>query len=313
MKRNPLIIAIGVLLIFIVGLLLFVFQVSQSEVVLVTTFGKPTRDIGSPGPHLKWPWPIESVHRFDQRVQNFEDKFTEGLTRDGFNLSASVYVGWKITDPKAFFPKFAGTTEPITEAERTLDRMLGNTKTAIIGNHPLSDFLAPGSEGNRFVEVEHEILTNLQAQVKDQPYGLEIQFLGIKKLGLPEKVTQSVFERMQSERKVLADTYQWEGESEASKIKSEADRRAAEVLATASAKATEIKGLGEAEAAKSLAEFQKNPELAMFIFRLNALENSLKDRSTLILDQRTPPFDLFYGPGALTTNLPSLDTRRAEK
>ena len=78
MKQNPLTIAAGVLLIVIVGLLLFVFQVRQSEVVVVTTFGKPTRDVTSPGPHLRLPWPIENVHRFDQRVQNFEDKFTEG-------------------------------------------------------------------------------------------------------------------------------------------------------------------------------------------------------------------------------------------
>ncbi len=304
MKRNPLIIAIGILLIVIAGLLLFVFQVRQSEVVLVTTFGKPTRDIREPGPHLKWPWPIESVHRFDQRVQNFEDKFTEGLTRDGFNLLASVYVGWKITDPKAFFPKFAGTSEPIAEAERALDRMLGNTKQAIIGNHPLSDFLSPGGEGNKFVDIEAEVLGSLQSQIKDLGYGLEIQFLGIKKLGLPEKVTQSVFERMQSERKLLASRYEVDGESEATKIKSEADRKAAILLASADAQATEIKGKGVAEAAKSLAVFQLNPDLAMFIFRLNALENALKDRSTLIFDQRTPPFDLFHGPGLLLTNRP---------
>ncbi len=304
MKRNPLIIAIGILLIVIAGLLLFVFQVRQSEVVLVTTFGKPTRDIREPGPHLKWPWPIESVHRFDQRVQNFEDKFTEGLTRDGFNLLASVYVGWKITDPKAFFPKFAGSSEPIAEAERALDRMLGNTKQAIIGNHPLSDFLSPGGEGNKFVDIEAEVLGSLQSQIKDLGYGLEIQFLGIKKLGLPEKVTQSVFERMQSERKLLASRYEVEGESEATKIKSEADRKAAILLAGADAQATEIKGKGVAEAAKSLAVFQQNPDLAMFIFRLNALENALKDRSTLIFDQRTPPFDLFHGPGLLLTNRP---------
>src|SRR5436309_3445219 len=103
MKQNPLILAIGALLIFIVGLLLFVFQVRKSEVVVVTTFGKPTRDVTEPGPHLRLPWPIQNVHRFDQRVQNFEDKLTEGLTSDSFNLLTSVYVGWKITDPKAFF------------------------------------------------------------------------------------------------------------------------------------------------------------------------------------------------------------------
>src|SRR5690349_7393654 len=143
MKRNTIAIAVGVLLSLIVCLLLFVFQVRKSEVVVVTTFGKPTRDVSDPGPHVRLPWPIENVHRFDQRVQNFEDRFTEGLTADSFNLLTSVYVGWKITDPKLFFPKFAGSSEPISEAEKTLDRMLGNAKAGIIGKHPLADFLAP--------------------------------------------------------------------------------------------------------------------------------------------------------------------------
>jgi len=126
------------------------------------------------------------------------------------------------------------------------------------------------------------------------------EFLGLKRLQLPESVTQSVFERMTSERKVLADRFQVEGEAEAQKIRSDAETRAAEVLAHAEGQATEIKGKGEAEAAKSLKVFQQNPELAGFIFRLSALEGSLKDRSTLIFDQRTPPFDLF---GGVSTNL----------
>src|SRR6266446_8368911 len=121
MNRNPLTLTIGLVLIIVFGLLLFVFQVRKSEVVVVTTFGKPTRDVAEPGPHLKWPWPIESVHRFDQRVQNFEDKLTEGLTQDSFNLLASVYVGWKITNATAFFPKFAGSSDPIAEAEKVMD------------------------------------------------------------------------------------------------------------------------------------------------------------------------------------------------
>lgn len=295
MKRNPLIIAIGALLILIVGLLLFVFQVRKSEVAVVTTFGKPTRNVVVPGPHLKLPWPIQRIHKLDQRVQNFEDKFTEGMTRDSFNLLASVYVGWSITDPKTFFPKFAGTSEPIKEAEKVLDRMLSSAKQSVIGNHPLADFLSPGTEGNKFVDIEREILGLVQNQVKGLDYGLEVRFLGIKKLSLPEKVTTSVFERMQSERKVLADKSLYEGEAEAEKIRSEANRRAAEVLASAEAQATEIRGKGEADAAQYLTVFQQNPELANFIFRLTALENALKDRSTLILDQSIQPFDLFQG------------------
>jgi len=300
MKRNPLILAIGLLLVLIVGLLLFVFQVRKSEVVVVTTFGKPTRDISQPGPHLKWPWPIESVHRFDQRVQNFEDKLTEGLTSDSFNVLASVFVGWEITDPKAFFPKFAGSSEPIAEAEKVMDRMLSSAKASIIGKHPLSDFLSADAEGNQFVNIEKEILGVVQAQVSAYNYGLKIDFLGIKKLGLPENVTASVFERMQAERKRLADKSQFEGEAEAQTIRAEADRKAAVVLADAGAQATAIRGKGEAEAAKSLAVFQQNPELANFIFSLSALEDSLKEKSSLIFDQHTPPFDLL---GGVSTNL----------
>jgi membrane protease subunit HflC len=300
MKRNPLILGIGILLILIVCLLLFVFQVRKSEVVVVTTFGKPTRTQSEPGPHLKWPWPIESVHRFDQRVQNFEDRLTEGLTQDSFNILASVFVGWKITDPKAFFPRFAGSAEPIAEAEKVMDRMLSNAKAAVMGKHPLFDFLSPSPQENKFVDIEKEILAVMQSQVQANNYGLEVQFLGIKKLGLPQNVTASVFERMQAERKRLADQSQYEGEAEAQTIRAEAERKAAVVLADAGAKATGIRGEGEAEAAKFLSVFQQNPELANFIFRLSALEDSLKDRSTLIFDQHTPPFDLF---GGVSTNL----------
>ena len=300
MKRNPFTLVIGLLLLLVFGLQLCLFQVRQSQVAVVTTFGKPTRPITEPGAHAKWPWPIQRVYRFDQRIQNFDVALTEGLTRDNFNLLLTVYAGWKITDPTTFFPKFAGSANPIAEAEEGLKRLLENAKSAVVGKHPLSDFVSATDNGTNFIAIEEEILATVQSQVRANNYGLDIQFLGIKKLLLPEAVTQSVFERMQSERKVLADKSQYEGEAEAQKIRSEADRKAAELLADADSQATRIRGEGEAQAAKSLAVFQQNPDLANFIFRLNALEGSLKDRSTLVFDQNTPPFDLFRG---VSTNL----------
>src|SRR5947208_6792106 len=165
MKRSPLTLIIGVVLLVIFALLLFTLQVRQSEVVVITTFGKPTRDpITKPGLYGRLPWGIEMVHRFDQRVQNFEDKFTEGLTQNGFNLLTSVYVGWKITDPMAFFPKFAGSADPIAVAEGVLQGLLSNAKTAVVGKHPLSDFVSAEPEANKFVAIESEILAALQAQ-----------------------------------------------------------------------------------------------------------------------------------------------------
>jgi membrane protease subunit HflC len=302
MKRNLLTLIVGCVLIVIFALLLFVFQVRLSEVAVITTFGKPTRPITEPGPHFRLPWPIQTVHRFDQRVQNFEDKLTEGLTSDSFNLLTSVYVGWKITEPTNFFPKFAGSAEPIAEAEKGLERLLGNAKTAVVGKHPLADFVSATDNGTNFLAIENEILAAVQEQVRTNNYGLDIQFLGLKKLQLPESVTQSVFERMTSERKVLTDKLQSEGESEAANIRSDADRKAAEMLATAEGQATRIRGEAEAKAAESLAVFQQNPELANFLFRLTALEGSLKERSTLIFDQHTPPFDLFRGTPSGTLN-----------
>src|SRR5437588_7162289 len=194
MKRNPLILGIGILLILIVGLLLFVFQVRKSEVVVVTRFGRPDRDLSQAGPHWKLPWPIESVHRFYQRVQNFEDRLTEGLTQDSFNVLASVFVGWEITDPKAFFPKFAGSSEPIAEAEKVMDRMLSNAKAAVIGKHPLADFLSPDAEANKFVDIEREILGVIQTQVSLNNYGLKSNSPGSRKLGCRKMYTRPYFD-----------------------------------------------------------------------------------------------------------------------
>jgi membrane protease subunit HflC len=300
MRRNPLTLVIGLLLIVIFGLLLFTFQVRTTEVAVVTTFGKPTRPITEPNLYFKWPWPIQKVWTFDRRVQNFEDRLSEGLTPDGFALLTSVYVGWKVSDPTAFFPRFAGSADPIAAAEARLDQWLDTAKKAVVGKHALADFLSTSDNGAAFLGIEKEILSAIQSQIQTNNLGLQVEFLGLKRLQLPESVSQSVFDRMTSERKRLAERFQSEGEAEAQRIRADAERRAAETLADAESKATQIKGTGVAEAAKSLAVFQQNPELASFLFRLNALEGALKERSTLIFDQHTSPFNLF---GAGSTNL----------
>jgi membrane protease subunit HflC len=107
---------------------------------------------------------------------------------------------------------------------------------------------------------------------------------------------------MTQERQRLVSKAQYEGEAEAQTIRSAAERKAAEMLASADGEATRIRGQGEAAALESLRTFERNPELANFLLGLTALEQSLKDRSTLIFDQHTPPFNLFQG---FATNAPS--------
>jgi membrane protease subunit HflC len=294
MKRNLLTIVIGAVLIVIFALLLFVFQVRKSEVAVVTTFGKPTaQPYAEPGAYFKWPWPIQKVYKFDQRVQNFNDKFSENLTADNNNLLTSVYVGWKISDAKSFFPKFAGGS--VTAAQRMLESMLRSAKSAVIGKHALSEFVNANPQDLQFDAIEREIEQAVQAQLQTNSCGIELEFLGFKKIGLPESVTQAVFARMTSERQVLISRAQFEGEGEAQKIKSAANRQASETINNAVADATRIRGEGEAEAAKVLPVFQQNPELANFLLRIDAIQQSLNQRATLIFDERTPPFDLFTG------------------
>jgi modulator of FtsH protease HflC len=296
MKRNTLTFTIGILLVLIFGALLFTFQVRQTEVALVTTFGKPTRDINTdpnkpePGLYFKLPWPIQKVQKFDKRIQNFEDKFGEMQTGDGKNILASVYTGWTISNPKIFRERFAGSMQ---RAEHVLEGLISDGKNTVIGKHPFSDFISTNPRELKFAQIENEIRDGVSG--KTAQYGIHINFLGIKKLGLPEAITQKVFDRMKEERMRVVAGIKAQGEAEASKIMSAADRDRAEILSEADATAIEIRGKAEAEAAKSYAIFEKNPELAIFLSKVEALKESTRDRTTLILDHRTPPFDLLNG------------------
>src|SRR5882757_3600256 len=191
MKKNLLTFTVAGLLVVIFGLWLFCFQVRKSTVVVITTFGKPTRTYDQPGFYLKGPPPIEFVNIFDQRIQNFEDKLDETLTHDNYNLLTMVFVGWKIKDAQAFFPKFKNGSIP--EAERQMEGLVSNAKKAVVGQHPLSDFVSTDETKLKFDAVEHEMLAIIQDQVNKQNYGIEIEYLGIKKLEFPETVTQEVF------------------------------------------------------------------------------------------------------------------------
>ena len=301
MKRNSLIIVVGLLLVVIFGFWLCAFQVRTTEVAVVTTFGKVTRSLDQPGLYGKLPPPFERVYKFDKRVQSseFENKFREDLTADNNPLLTSVYIGWSITDPGVFLQKFPGG---IPAVEQQLANLLSSSKSAVVGKHPLSDFVSANNGGSKFGGIEDEILAAVRAQLEQNNYGIKIEFLGFKKIGLPEANTEKVFSRMTSERNVLINRAQSEGDARAQIIRSDANLRASKILSAAQGEALRIQGQGEAEASKYLAAFQQNPQLASFLFRLDALQDSLKEKTTLIFDQQTEPFTLFKGA---VTNLPS--------
>lgn len=299
MKKTRLSLVIGALLLVIFLAVLFAFQVRSTEVAVVTTFGKYSASYTEPGLKFRLPWPIQNIYRFDNRLQNFERKFEQTTTRDAKNILVSLFVGWRISDPKIFLERFNGDS---LKAEQQLEGLVRNAKNAVIGRYNFSDFISPDPKQVKFEQFEAEALKEIQGAAKDT-YGLQVEVVGIKQLGLPEAITGKVFERMRSERERLVKQFTGEGEAKAIEIRSDADRRRDELLAKAEADALRIIGEAEAQASKDYAVFEQKPELAVFLLQIKALKESLKDRATVILDQRTTPFNLLTGdkPAAGTT------------
>lgn len=300
-KRNIVSILIGAVIVVIVLMLLFAFQVRYAEVAVVTTFGKPVHPaITEPGLYFKWPWPIQRVYKFDGRIQNLEDKFSETILRDNNNLILTVFAGWKISDAAAFYPKFAGS---VPNAQVALEGMLRNAKNAVVNTNTLSAFVNSDPSQLRFEEMEQQIQDTVQAQLSTNNYGIQLIFLGFKKIELPQSVTQSVFDRMKGERQVIINSEKYEGQKEATIITSTANRLASDTVNKAKATATLIMGEGQRQAAQVLPIFEKDPALANYLLRLDALQQALNQKTTLIFDERTPPFDLFT---TIPTNAPSV-------
>ena len=293
MNRSQLNFLVGAVLLLIFAMMLFAFQVRRTETALVTTFGKPARTIADPGLYWKAPWPIQKVQKFDNRIQNFEGRFEETLTQDGKNLMVLVYAGWKISNPTMFRNSF---NDSVTDAEKRLEDLVRSEKGAVVGTHPFADFISPDEKKLKFVEIENEMLERIRKPAAER-YGIDVVFLHIKKLGLPESITEKVFERMKAERQKFVDKLKAEGDGRAIDIRSEADSDRIKTLAQAEARVIELRGSAEAEAAKYYEIMEKNPELAIFLQKLNTLEQTLKERSTLILDGQTPPFDLLRNAG----------------
>lgn len=287
-KRRISIIA-GIVLLLIFASILFIFQVRQSQVAVVTTFGSYSRTIEQPGIQFKLPWPIQKVYRFDNRLQNFERKFEQTTTGDAKPLIIEVYVGWRISDPKIFLERFNGD---MMKAEQNLESLVRDAKNSVIGQHPFSDLISPREEDLKFDDIEAEIVKAVQTEAKDD-YGIDVQYAGIKQLGLPESNTQKVFERMRADRQRLVKQFQGEGESRAMEIRSKAEAESTRILNEARAQAIEIEGQAEAQANEYYKVFQENPELAELLLGLEALEAATKEKTTIVADPNTPPFNLF--------------------
>lgn len=270
---------------------IFAFQVQQTETAIVTTLGTPSEKPFKPGLHFRWPYPIQEVYRFDKRYRCFSGTIgkdgQEASTRDNQNIILSIFVNYRIEDAK----KFYSAATYINKGEELLNNWMRSTALEVIGGYNFSQLVNTDPTKMRLTKIQDEILDKLKVQA--QTAGLEVSSVGIKALNIPESISKSVFDRMIQERKVEAEKFLAEGRSEAQRIRTEIDRKRDDVIAQATAKAKEIRAQGDAEAAKYYATYKKSPELAAFLRKIDSLRIIMKSKTTLILDTNSAPFDVF--------------------
>jgi membrane protease subunit HflC len=289
------------LLLLLVALVLMSasFQVKETESALVTTFGKPTRQITTPGLYFKWPPPVEWVQKFDSRLRVLEAELGETTTKGAVPVIVNTFVVWRIAEPLAFF----NAVGSVPEAETKLLSQISDTQNKVIGRHFFSEFVNSDPAKINFEGIETEMLSELQAAVKGV-YGIEIRTVGIKQLKVSEDVSKDVFERMRKERQRRTEATIAEGAAAAKKIKTDADSMQAELLAAADARAKAIRAQGDAEAAQYYKMLEQDPKLAMFLRDVEALKKMLEKRSTLVIGADAEPFRILKEMPKLDPNHP---------
>ena len=245
---------------------------------------------GRPGWHLKWPWPIQRVLRYDGRLQVLEDTEEETLTKDGKNIVVVTYCSWQVDDALTFSKR----VRKFSQAADSMIKLIRAAKTAVIANYELNDFVSLDRDAlqQRYGQIEGEIIERVGGQSRDE-YGIQVTSLGIKRISLPQTVSQKVFEQMRETRIKQAETTRAEGKAEAERIRARAESAKRRILAFARRSADQIKSEGDAAAAEYYDVFRENPEFAEFLKRMDFLKETLKQDTTFVLDYRTPPFDYF--------------------
>ncbi len=295
---------LGVLVAAFFGTALVVFQVDENELAVVMRFDKPRAEavngaeaikVYPPGLHVKWPYPVETVWKHDGRIQSYE--LTRGQveqipTADEYQIIVTTYVLWRVGDPAVFLKAVKDTAS----AEQKLDDIVRSARLNVLGRHNLTELVNVDPAKVKLPEIEKEILTAVQGQAREK-YGIEVVFTGFKQIGVPEDVTGKIFARMQAERERKSKAYRDEGRLAARQIEERAKLTASELLTTAESEAKGIRGEGDRAAAEYYAVFGQAPELAAFLRKLESLRSMVTEKTTLVLDTRTAPFDLLQ-PGA---------------
>jgi len=255
-----------------------VFVVDQRQFGIKYALGQIKEVITEPGLNFKLPPPLQNVTYLDKRLLTLDSTDTESmLTAEKQRVVIDWYVRWRITDPSAYI-RNVGTTEG--QGAIQLNRVVRNAFQEEVNRRTVQDMIS-GKREQTMADVKREVL---EAVKGSKPWGIDIVDVRITRVDYVEAITESVYSRMEAERKRVANELRSTGGAVGEKIRADADRQREVTVANAYRDAQALKGEGDAEAAKVYADaFGKDPQFAQFYRSLEAYKTSFNKKSDVIV------------------------------
>ena len=283
-------------LLILPAILLFVFMtsafvVSEGQDGIVMQFSKVKRDsegqpvVFAPGLHFKVPF-IDSVRTMDTRIQTLDDQPDRFVTSEKKDLIIDSYVKWQIEDLAVYYLATGGNK---MQAEALLKRKINNGLRNEIGSHTITDIVS----GKRGEVME----TALKRLARSSELGIKVIDVRIKRINLPDGVSNSIYKRMRAERQAVAKEHRSQGQEKSEVIRANIDRKVSIMLAQANKESAEIRGRGDAASSNIYsASFSKDPEFYAFMRSIQAYQKSFADKQDVMV--LSPDSDFFKYMGS---------------
>ena len=266
-----------------------IFTVDQRQFALVFQLGEVKRVISDPGLYFKIPM-IQNVRFFDNRILTLDNNEPERfITSEKKNVLVDSYIKWRIVDPKLYYISVGGDE---ARAKTRLNQTVNAGLREEFGKRTVHDVIS----GERDQIMED---MRVKADTDARKIGVQIVDVRLKRVELPNEVSEAVYRRMEAERKRVANELRSEGAAEAEKIRADADRQREVIIANAYRDAQKIKGEGDAQATSIYGKaFGQNPEFYSFYRSLEAYRDSFGNKSdVLVVEPGSEFFKYMKGTG----------------
>ena len=288
---NRIALIVGGLLLALMLLSSTLFVVDQRQVAVVYALGEIKEVIQEPGLKWKLPPPFQNVVFLDRRIQTMDSPETRPIfTAEKKSLVIDWLVKWRVTDPKQFI---RNNGVDMRNLETRLSPIVHAAFNEEVTKRTVGDVLSGGRD---------KVMQDVRARLADEAksFGIEILDVRIKRVDFVANITESIYSRMASERKQVANQLRATGGAEGEKVRADADRQREVIVAEAYRDAQKVKGEGDAKASALFADaFGRDPQFAQFYRSLEAYRASFRSKSdVMVVDPNSEFFKAMRGSAA---------------